>query len=160
VTIEAPAPWVNVDRYEGPGVNPDVVADAGCLPFEDGSAEAVYAGHLLEHLDIETELPAVLAEVRRVLGRGGLACIVGPDIERAQAGVERGEDWAMLLPSIRDGGCRWEGDRHKWISTGPRTLELVRPVFPHAAEVDITCLGPYWPVVDKVGWQFACLAPA
>ena len=41
--------FVNVDALEDvPGV--DVVADiSGRLPFEDGSADLVYASHLLEH---------------------------------------------------------------------------------------------------------------
>ena len=76
----APAPWVNIDRW--PGVHPDVVASADALPFRSGSVERLYCGHLLEHLEWETELPEALAEIRRVTDS---VCFVGPDYDRAQA---------------------------------------------------------------------------
>ncbi|MCU1678992.1 MAG: 2-polyprenyl-3-methyl-5-hydroxy-6-metoxy,4-benzoquinol methylase [Frankiales bacterium] len=46
-----------------------VRADAGRLPFADGAADVVVAGEALEHV---TDLPAVVAELCRVLRPGGL----------------------------------------------------------------------------------------
>lgn len=149
----APAPWVNIDKHPSRSVRPDIVADASSLPFGDATADAVYCGHLLEHLGYEDELPAVLAEVRRVLLPGGAACFVGPDYDRAMSNPE----WAALGPAIRDGGQRWVGDEHRWLSTGPRTLQAVRAVFPGAEEVDLASLDPSWPVWARDGWQFAIL---
>lgn len=51
------------------------------IPFPDGSVDAVYHSHLLEHLDREA-VPGFLAEVRRVLKPGGIHRIVVPDLER------------------------------------------------------------------------------
>lgn len=51
------------------------------IPFADGSVDAVYHSHLLEHLDRDV-VPAFLAEVRRVLKPGGIHRIVVPDLER------------------------------------------------------------------------------
>lgn len=149
----APAPWVNVDQYAGSEVEADVVAQASNLPFKSHSISALYCGHLLEHLEYESELPAVLAEIRRVLTVNGRLCVVGPDYDRAEANPE----WHVLLSVIRDGADRWPGDRHQWLSTGPATVEAMREVFPGAREVDITTLSD-WPLVDDVGWQFAVLA--
>jgi SAM-dependent methyltransferase len=143
--------WVNIDQYAG--IEPDVVAWSDRLPFDDGTAEFVYCGHLLEHLEFYTELPATLQEIRRVLTPDGQVCIVGPDFDRALSNPE----WHPLLPCIRDGGDRWPGDRHRWLSSGPKTLKAVERVFPDATEVDITTLDN-WPLVDDVGWQFAILA--
>jgi SAM-dependent methyltransferase len=148
--------WVNVDRYSGPGVTPDLVADAASLPYDDGSAKAVYCGHLLEHLTLDEGVPALLAEVRRVLSPSGHACFVGPDYDRALAN----EEWRPLLSAILEGGHRWPGDEHQWSSTGPRTLKAVRAVFPGAVEVPVATLAECWPVVDRVGWQFAILTEA
>ncbi len=49
------------------GVVP-VQADAARLPFADGAADVVVAGEMLEHV---TDLPAVVAELCRVLAPGG-----------------------------------------------------------------------------------------
>jgi len=53
------------------GVIP-VRADAAALPFRDGSADVVVAGEILEHV---TDLPAVVAELCRVLAPGGTLVI-------------------------------------------------------------------------------------
>ncbi len=48
------------------------------IPFPDGSVDAVYHCHLLEHLDREHVAP-FMADVRRVLKAGGVHRIVVPD---------------------------------------------------------------------------------
>jgi SAM-dependent methyltransferase len=53
---------IGVDIVPAPAV--DVVADFGCgLPFRDNSADAVYAYHLLEHLD---DFIGVMNEIWRI----------------------------------------------------------------------------------------------
>jgi SAM-dependent methyltransferase len=46
-----------------------VVADACALPFADGSFDVVVANHMLYHVP---DRPSALAEIRRVLARGGV----------------------------------------------------------------------------------------
>lgn len=48
---------------------PTVVADVADLPFEDGSADAVLAMHMLYHVP---DIPAALDELQRVLAPGGV----------------------------------------------------------------------------------------
>ena len=62
--------------------NPDLVCDIRSLPYDDGSVDAIYCGHVLEHLP-EPEVIAVLREMRRVLKSDGRLGIVGPDYDRA-----------------------------------------------------------------------------
>ncbi len=50
------------------------------LPMGDASVDAVYHSHVLEHLDRNLTAP-FLAEVWRVLRRGGIQRIVVPDLE-------------------------------------------------------------------------------
>jgi len=50
------------------------------LPFEDASADAIYASHVLEHLYHEDAL-RLLQECRRVLKGGGMLRLVLPDLE-------------------------------------------------------------------------------
>ena len=57
-------------------ISPDVLADAGQLPFADGSLNFVVASHVLEHM------PFPLASLRgwyRVLGAGGVLILKVPD---------------------------------------------------------------------------------
>ena len=57
-------------------VSPDVLADAGQLPFADGSLNFVVASHVLEHM------PFPLASLRgwyRALGSGGVLILKIPD---------------------------------------------------------------------------------
>lgn len=50
------------------------------IPADDGSADAVYHSHVLEHLD-RAMVPGFLSEIRRVLKHGGIHRVVVPDFE-------------------------------------------------------------------------------
>lgn len=152
--LPAPPPWVNVEVNAE--LCPDVVASVVALPFSDGEAEAVYCGHVLEHLDLDREVPTALVELRRVLRDGGSLCVVGPDYDRALADFPD----PVLLEGIRNGAGRWQGDEHRWLSTGHSALHAIRRAFPDAVDVPIAELGPFWPVASRVGWQFAATATA
>jgi predicted SAM-dependent methyltransferase len=49
------------------------------LPFADGSMKYAYSSHFLEHVSYD-DAKKVLKEVHRVLGEGGIARIVVPDV--------------------------------------------------------------------------------
>lgn len=146
--LRAPVPWVNVDAW--PGTRPDVVADLRRLPWPDGCVSQIYCGHVLEHL-AEAAVVGALVEMRRVLRPRGRVCVVGPDYDRAFAG----DADPVLIGAIRDGGDRWPGDRHLWLSTETAALALVREVFPAAVAVPIAEVAACWPVAFRVWWQFA-----
>lgn len=149
--LPALAPWVNVDS--GHFANADVVnADVRALPFADGSVSRAYCGHLLEHLSLDDGVPAALAEIARVLAPDGVACFVGPCYERAKAWND-----SVLLDVIRDGGNRWAGDEHLWLSTTATALAAIRVVFPLAREVSLSDLED-WPLAADAAWQFAVLS--
>ena len=155
------AGWVNIDRYRAEevpdGRRVDLVCDVLKLPSADHSCSQVYMGHLIEHLSIDDEVPRVLAEIRRVLAPDGRLMVVGPDIARAEAA------WPEMISAIVPG----EGDDklpagipHKWAPTGLTALTACRAVFPKATEIPVAEVGREWPIVDRVGWQFAIDCPA
>jgi len=74
------AGFVNVDALaDAPDV--DVVADiSDVLPFEDGSADLIYAAHILEHFPHD-HVPKMLTEWRRVLRDGGQLLVAVPDLD-------------------------------------------------------------------------------
>lgn len=154
----APHPWVNIDRSLGTRhfpCHPDVVADIRCLPFDDNIADVAYLGHVLEHLKLET-VETALREVRRVLTPDGRLCVVGPDYDRAVS------DFPEMCESIWPGTfgewASWSGAGHQWCATATNSLELVKEVFPHAKEIAIADVDPFWPAVSSIGWQFALMA--
>lgn len=142
--------WTNVDRTRADGgPQPDVLASAESLPFEDGSVTVLYAGHVFEHIALD-DIPAVLSEVRRVLVDHGVFFVVGPDLDRAL------ESYPEAVNDILYGGCRWEGDEHLWESRESTMVDILQDngwkTFPvPIAEVDDEA----WPVTSKIGWQFA-----
>ena len=69
--------WVNVDLRPFPGV--DVVADV-TQGLEFSNVAAVYAEHFLEHLRLDDAFK-FLAEVHRVLGRGGWLRLSTPNLD-------------------------------------------------------------------------------
>ncbi len=82
------AGWINIDARGG-----DVRRDLRWpLPFADASVRYVYACHVVEHLYRASELPRLLAEIRRVLTAGGVLRIVVPDIEQCLRAYVAGDD--------------------------------------------------------------------
>jgi SAM-dependent methyltransferase len=73
--------WRQIRVDVDASVEPDVIADLTDLsPIPDGSADAVWAAHCVEHL-YEHQVPAALKEFRRVLRADGFACVIVPDLQ-------------------------------------------------------------------------------
>ena len=79
------------------------------IPATDGSVDAVYHSHVMEHVDRD-EVPEFLSEVLRVLRPGGVHRIVVPDLEKLAhaylaslgAGAERADARARHDASVAD----------------------------------------------------------
>lgn len=87
--------WINVDR--DPFLRPDVVWDlTDGLPVPDGSCEAIYFEHVLEHFDVDTGLD-LLRACRRALADGGVLRVAVPSLDylldKAVAGNWRDQEW-------------------------------------------------------------------
>jgi predicted SAM-dependent methyltransferase len=67
--------WVHIDRERFPHIRSH---DIQRLPFEDESADLIYASHVLEYFDRE-EVVDALNEWKRVLKTGGILRIAVPD---------------------------------------------------------------------------------
>lgn len=73
--------WQQIRIDVDPGVQPDVVANIADLSvIPDGTADAVWSAHCVEHL-FAYQVPMALAEFRRVLRETGFACIIVPDLQ-------------------------------------------------------------------------------
>ncbi len=78
------------------GSHVDHVGDAKDLSrFEDGSFQAVYASHTLEHFDYAGDLEKALREWARVLAPGGTLYVSVPDLETLSKLLLVKEDLSM-----------------------------------------------------------------
>jgi predicted SAM-dependent methyltransferase len=101
------------------------------LPFATGSADYVYASHILEHFHPE-EGAALLTEVCRILKPGGLARVVVPDLTY---GVHRyldelrspgsGEAASAFLSWMQMVG-RGRRHAHRWMYDAPSLTALMK----------------------------------
>ncbi|MBR0658433.1 class I SAM-dependent methyltransferase [Neoroseomonas oryzicola] len=83
--VFAPGAWREIRLDIDPGVAPDILASITDMrAVADGSVDAVWSAHNLEHLPAH-EVPRALAEFRRVLKPGGFALITVPDLQQVAA---------------------------------------------------------------------------
>jgi predicted SAM-dependent methyltransferase len=146
--------WLNVDiTSEEGGPKPDIIASAEDLPFSDGAVDLLYAGHVLEHIELG-KVPEILREFYRVLSPSGGMLIVGPDLDRAEV------SFPEEVEVIKTGGNRWPGDAHLWHSRESTMLDLLRDGGWDVATADVLAvhLAGQWPVTSGIGWQFAIFA--
>lgn len=107
------------------------------IPLADGSVEALYACHVLEHLEHGEECKDFLREARRVLVPGGIIRIVVPDLRQmAEEYVAAGDADAFMRRTLLAGPkpktllqkLRYllVGDRHHlWMYDGPSIIGLL-----------------------------------
>lgn len=89
--------WREVRLDINPAVKPDIVAsmtDMGSVP--DGSMDAVWSSHNLEHLYAH-EVPVALAEFVRVLKADGFLLITMPDVQKVAEMVAQSGDLTAPL---------------------------------------------------------------
>jgi predicted SAM-dependent methyltransferase len=72
--------WLNVDVARS---QYDVDLACGRLPWSSDSFDTVVSQHVIEHLELRSELLPLLREVHRVLRPGGELWLSCPDMEKA-----------------------------------------------------------------------------
>lgn len=150
--------WTNVDWPGSPHRKDETVDLTGPLPWEPGTVELAYAGHLLEHLSLDDCL-RLLTNLRPCMTPVGALMVVGPDLDRARTLAAAGA-LDVTLDSLTQGAHRWPGDQHLWECT-PRIVEdlLTAAGWRGIHEVLIGDVGAVWPVADR-GPQWQCAVSA
>lgn len=151
--------WTNVD-FGSPHLKDETVDLTGELPWGSCSVEAVYAGHLLEHMKL-SDCRNLLMRLRVVVAPNCAIMLVGPDVERAQRMIDAGaglaEMYGATLDSLRYGAGRWSGDVHEWECTEAQLVVLLQETgWSHITPMDIDEVALLWPVADpRPKWQCA-----
>lgn len=119
------------------------------IPCPDGSAEAVYSSHMIEHLDRD-EAGRFLTEVRRVLRPGGIVRLAAPDLSLlvdSYLSTRDADDFVLrtYLAQARPGSLLTRlravvvGSRHHlWMYDGASLSGLLR----RTGFADVTVLPP------------------
>lgn len=169
--------WVNTDVWENEDTRPDVRVQPGKpYPFEDDTFDAIFLGHVIEHIDWPL-LPAFLLDMGRIAKPGAPMLVVGPDVYRTiQQWRDGREPWWMVQSVLEHQDVKaenlssdeiWDGATHHWNCHEGRVVTLVSSLgFPNVAMVtDVIPNGNewqdcednriVWPIVAKASWQCA-----
>jgi len=149
--------WINTDVWEDEKTKPDVLVKRDePYPFEDNYFDAIYLGHVLEHISW-TKIGVFLKEMVRIAKPGAPVLAVGPDVYRTiQRWKEGKEPWdmvksvmehqdidAQLYHTADDGSYVasppptpewWDGAAHYWNCHEARLEQVIKT---HFQEVQI-----------------------
>lgn len=173
--------WVNVDIWEDDNTKPDVRAEAGKpYPFEDDYFDAIYLGHVIEHIDW-SDVPTFIMDMVRMAKPDAPILIVGPDVLKTiQLWKEGKEPWHMVLSTMEHQDVNWQpgrehewwdGATHHWNCHHERVVDMLEdlgltditdvyneiPNNPSGKQWHDPVTGITWPVVGKHHWQMAVL---
>lgn len=164
--------WLNTDFDSRGDVQPDVLVEFGAplASFDDNSFDRIYCGHVLEHndwRDLIDPSTSLVVELHRILAPGGDLMVVGPDCERALRQWQRGdlswEDliWMLERDATLDSLGTDDAARHHWNCYEARVAKLLKlhDFSPIPVNIESEILND-WPIVSRVGWQFAMMAKA
>lgn len=149
--------WLNVDVAKTDQVQADVVGRLGDSLADQIGLNVVshlYLGHILEHIDL-SQMESAMADIHRMMSPDGIIMVVGPDFARATEWVRAGDMTRTAAGEVLLGGSRWDGDDHRWVSTAETTRCLLEFFGFLTRPVEIENVPGIWPLVSRIGWQFA-----
>ena len=173
------AGWVNCDVWSSDSTKPDIVVEAGKpYPFPDAHFDAIYLGHVIEHIDWR-DVSGFFLDMRRMAKPGAPILVVGPDVLKTiQRWREDKEPWEMVLSTMEHQEHNyqperqsefWDGATHHWNCHHQRVWDVLQSLgfndledyyerIPndtrsHWWKDEATKIN--WPVVAKWYWQFA-----
>ena len=168
--------WVNTDVWASETTKPDVkVEQTGPYPFSDNTFDAVFLGHVLEHMDWSL-VPNFLNDMSRIAKPDAPILIVGPDVYKTIERWKNGEEpWFMVESVLEHQDINWQPDRqhewwngaaHYWNCHEKRVASLLEtmmfsniqclsdsvPSGDHWEDPEVPSL--VWPIIQKAPWQF------
>jgi len=171
--------WVNTDVWESDTTRPDVrVVPGEPYPFENDTFDAVFLGHVIEHMPWN-DVPTFLKDMSRIAKKDAPMLIVGPDVFKTiQRWKEGTEPWHMVMSVMEHLDMNfqpdretewWDGAHHHWNCHEERVKRLITgmgftdienvfeliPNDPLGKSWHDDKTGITWPVVGKYHWQLA-----
>ena len=140
--------WVNTDVWEDHATKPDTLVEPDKpYPFDDNTFDAIFLGHVLEHIDWHSVHP-FLQDMNRIAKPNAPILAVGPDVYRTiQRWKDGKEPWDMVESVMEHqdvyGGYTsfinsdaysadppewWDGAAHHWNCHEKRMLSVMSTV--------------------------------
>ena len=171
--------WVNTDVWESDTTKPDVRVTPGePYPFEDNTFDAVYLGHVIEHIKWD-DVYSFMKDMQRIAKPSAPFLVVGPDVYKTIKLWKEGQQPWWMVESVMEHADMnfqpdrehewWDGAHHHWNCHEARVQTLLEGcgfqnivnvfglipnnaggVSWHEPETGVT-----WPVVGKYHWQLA-----
>jgi SAM-dependent methyltransferase len=172
--------WVNTDVWnDGKTTTPDIqVTPNEPYPFPDNHFDAVFLGHVIEHIAWPNVFP-FLMDMQRVAKPGAPILICGPDVLKTiKRWSQNHEPWEMVLSTMEHQDINtqpgrehlwWDGAHHHWNCHHQRVWNLLEKLgFENMQDVfdsipknpqgrGWNSSGINWPVVGHWHWHFAIL---
>lgn len=172
--------WINTDVWsDGKTTRPDVVVEPGKrYPFDDNYFDAIFLGHVLEHISWR-DVPAFLSDMKRIAKPNAEFLVCGPDVFKTIKRWSEGQEpWEMVLSALEHQDIEktssnnpdwWDGAAHHWNCHHERVWQLleaheftnltdVADVIPKDTSLKQWKNGTItWPVVGHWYWHFAIL---
>lgn len=165
--------WTNLE-IPGTQYRCDIEADFNLLARspEDFAPEvknlsAVFMGHFLEHISLDT-LVLALPELRKRMLPGAPIAVVGPDVKKAYDMFQRGLIPFSLYELCKKHHNPTDGHSHLWDCDAESVMHLLSAAgFQSIHEVNLAQAAPpnpsalhHFPVVAYDRWQCAVMAAA
>lgn len=171
--------WVNTDVWESDTTRPDIRVTPGePYPFDDNTFDAVFLGHVIEHIPWQDVLP-FMQDMSRIAKPGAPFLLVGPDVYKTiKLWHEGAQPWWMIESVMEHLDMNfqpdreeewWDGAHHHWNCHERRVENLLTaigyknvvnvydriPNDPSMTSWHDSDIGITWPVVGKYFWQLA-----
>jgi SAM-dependent methyltransferase len=168
--------WVNTDVWENEDTRPDVKVEPGePYPFEDNHFDAIFMGHVLEHIEW-SKVPQFLEDMSRIAKPGAPMFAIGPDVKKTIELWNAGSEPFWLVQSVLEhqdmkpsdnNGAWWDGATHHWNchesrvadllkTLGFDNIEILSDIIPDGNDfIDPKNQEIVWPIVQMARWQFA-----
>lgn len=169
--------WVNTDVWESDTTKPDIKVIPGePYPFEDNTFDAVFLGHVIEHIKWDA-VPSFMKDMQRIAKPNAPFLLVGPDVHKTIKRWQEGlEPWWMIESVMEHADMNfqpdredewWDGAHHHWNCHEKRVESLLNgmgfseinnvfPIIPNDPNGK-SWVDPInnieWPVVGKYHWQ-------
>jgi SAM-dependent methyltransferase len=172
--------WINTDVWDdGTTTKPDIRVEPGKpYPFEDDYFDAVFLGHVIEHIAWPEVIPFLL-DMKRVAKPNAPFLVCGPDVLKTIKRWSEGlEPWEMVLSTMEHQDVNtqperehlwWDGASHHWNCHHSRVEKLLTQCG-FAELKDVYDVIPKnttgkswknneieWPIVGHWYWHFAIM---
>jgi len=132
--------WVNTDVWRNEKTKPDVVVEVGePYPMSNNTFDAIYLGHVLEHISWP-EVSPFLTDMHRIAKPGAPVLAVGPDVYKTiQRWAKNQEPWEMVASTMEHQDITalleekpphwWDGAAHHWNCHEDRLEKVMQTSF-------------------------------